>query len=64
VITILTLSQKQSIQDSWRVLTESLTKEQRSKLYFRLADLIQYGDEAFWIAYNIVIKIKEEFGEL
>jgi len=55
---MLTKPQKDQISKSFAKLAESLNKEQLSKLYFGLDDLMQYDKEALPVAYHVVGAVK------
>ena len=54
----LSLLQTEEIHKTWTSFTKSLTDEQKTQLYFRLDDLLQYGHNSLRIAYRAVDKVR------
>ena len=56
----LTEPQKDYLKESFTDFSKTLSDKQLKQLYFRLDDLIQYGQEALGIVYRVTKRVTEE----
>jgi len=50
-------AQAKYIEKSFNTFIENLSEDQLEELYFRFDDLLQYGHNSLYLAYNVIARV-------